>query len=159
MRGVPWDLATMPSLEERFWSRVWQCTHRHPCKKCCWPWRDEALTNISWHTWLHHPSFSDPRLPFSRSMSTGRVAYFLEHGVWLFPELLACHQCDFGPCCNYTHICLGTYSDNTKDRCERGTKGEYQRTVYLPDGRALPASTICQVYHARKDLRWRSMLK
>jgi hypothetical protein len=32
------------TLEARFWAKVWRCTHRHPCKRCCWPWRDLDLS-------------------------------------------------------------------------------------------------------------------
>jgi hypothetical protein len=46
------------TLEARFWAKVWRCTHRHPCKRCCWPWRDLDLS-VNWKCiWQQHGVFT-----------------------------------------------------------------------------------------------------
>jgi len=33
------------------------------------------------------------------------------------------HKCDNPPCCNPTHLCIGTQAENVRDREERGRSG------------------------------------
>jgi len=124
------------SVAERFWSRVWQCTHRHPCKKCCWPWREVDMENISWATWQTHPTISDKEIA-SHGMTTARVVLWLTHGPLLLKTLVARHRCDFGPCCNPSPILPGTRKDNVDDQRGKLRTGEGRHDVYLPDGRIL----------------------
>ena len=125
------------SIEERFWSRVWRCTHHHPCKKCCWPWRDVDLTKKLWWAWQKYPAFSDPRFLSGRATPAYRVAYILTNGILLISRLAICHQCDFAPCCNPSHIRPGTSTDNGRDRRGKKRNGEGRHHVILPDGRVL----------------------
>jgi hypothetical protein len=88
-----------PSVEERFWSKVWRCTHRWPCKKCCRPWRAVDLTERALYlTWQQHPSFSDIRLRQLPAGTAARWAYLFSARTLLLPGLFICHQCDFAPC-------------------------------------------------------------
>ena len=127
---------SMPSLQEReqaFWANVWQCTHRHPCKRCCWPWRGNGFTCTP-SSWRLHFLFNDKEITHGRSLGVYRVAYILTHRTMIFPGLVVCHQCAFGPCCNPSHLCLGTPSDNGRDR--RG-KSKYRYgcpPIYFPNG-------------------------
>ena len=123
------------TFEEKFWSQVWQCAHRHPCKRCCWPWRRafaEGATPM-------RPRYGQVFVPhFGRQMATHRVALILAHGALILPfgnRLQVCHLCGFPPCCNPKHLVLGTPYDNTS----RGTERIYGRAglrgpIHLPNG-------------------------
>jgi len=117
------------TLEERFWAKVWRCTHRQPCKKCCWPWRGIALLN--WRcTWQQHAVFSDKALGVCCVTPAHRFAYDLSRGTLGFRGhgFALCHQCDFGPCCNPSHLCGGSRSDNSKEARRP------RKPIHLPDG-------------------------
>src|SRR5262249_50996673 len=105
------------SIEERFWLRVWKCDHKQPCKTCCWPWQKGINLETPYvTTWWTHPYFADSRLLPRSNMPASRVAYVLTHKtLLLFPRLWVCHQCDFAPCCNPSHLCLGMPIDNLHD--------------------------------------------
>lgn len=123
------------SMEEHFWSRVWRCTHTHPCKRCCWSW----LSPTGLYSRLDHapPPFNDPRLPYKR-MPVSRVAYLLHKETLAFPALQfqLCHSCDYKPCANYSHLHMGSMSDNRHDHWlpNRGPHA----IITLPDGRQFP---------------------
>jgi hypothetical protein len=34
--------------------------------------------------------------------------------------MLVCHHCDNPPCCNPSHLFVGTYADNNRDKTEKG---------------------------------------
>ena len=49
----------------------------------------------------------------------GRFAWLIHHGI--DPgDLLVCHTCDNGMCCNPAHLFLGTPSDNMQDMLDKG---------------------------------------
>lgn len=61
-----------------------------------------------------------------------RLAYIFKHG--LIPlGLSVCHRCDNPPCCNPSHLFLGTQVDNNHDRDNKGrtSKGELSGKVKL----------------------------
>jgi hypothetical protein len=109
------------SLEERFWGKVWRCSHHWPCKKCCWPWLASLRTGLYPGTWKDHPSFHDARLTPATVMYVHRVAYLLVHRTLLLPGIAVCHQCHFSPCCNPAHLCAGTQGDNVRVGAARRT--------------------------------------
>lgn len=51
--------------------------------------------------------------------SVHRLAWVLAGGD-LPPDKLICHQCDNPPCCEVTHLFLGTYLDNSVDMYRKG---------------------------------------
>jgi len=125
------------TLEERFWAKVWRCTHRWPCKKCCWPWRKIDLALWGFGVWKYHPAFFDARLQPRQQMAASRVAYLLTHATFLLPGIIVCHQCHFAPCCNPSHLQAGTQGDNGRDSRGKGERGEGYPLVLLPNGKRL----------------------
>jgi hypothetical protein len=135
------------AVEQRFWAKVWQCSHRHPCKRCCWPWRSIDLS-VNWKcVWGVHPGFTFSKYGSVSSMTAPRFAYELAYGRVLFTGhgLHVCHQCHFGPCCNYAHMRPGSASDNASDtRAAR----HRPRIIRLPDGRVWDYQAACAAQDA-----------
>lgn len=65
-----------------------------------------------------------------------RVAWQIAHGRPIPPGLSICHRCDNRPCCNPSHLFLGTTADNMRDMRTKGrhTHGErHPRAVLTPE--------------------------
>lgn len=131
-RNTPVSFA---EFERSFWARVWRCRHRHPCKRCCWPWRAVFAGGKV----LVRPTYGHVYVPyFHRQMVTHKVALIIAHGALILPfgtPLQVCHLCGFPPCCNPKHLVLGTPYDNTSRGPERiagrlGMRGP----IHLPNG-------------------------
>lgn len=124
----------LPTLESRFWSKVWQCSHHHPCKKCCWPWKTVDVSVNLVCIWSQHALFYDATLAPSTTMPAHRFAYFTRVGTPLFggSHFPVCHQCHFAPCCNPCHLAPGSPTDNAHDRKRIA---HHTRIIVLPDGR------------------------
>ena len=61
-----------------------------------------------------------------KSMKTHRAAWQIANGP--IPEgLLICHKCDNPPCINPDHLFLGTYTDNNRDKAQKGRHVSYWR--------------------------------
>lgn len=90
----------LPSFEERFWDRV----NKSGGPKACWPWTGSRLKST------HGRVYREGRL-----WVASRVAWELTKGP--IPEGMdVCHTCDFGACCNPSHLFLGTHTDNMQDK-------------------------------------------
>ena len=127
-------MATSQEIEQRFWSKVWRCSHRHPCKKCCWPWRTADLS-VNWQcAWEYHPTFVCKALGLPSPISAARFAYETRHGTIALgtKHFHMCHRCHFGPCCNPEHLALGSHSDNMRDK---DVARSSPRIIFLPDRR------------------------
>lgn len=134
----------MPSsaLVQLFWSKVWQCTHRHPCKRCCWPWKAfEPFLN--WKTLWHKHAACALRLDGETLIGPAhRCAYELQHGPVPFRghQFHFCHQCHFAPCCNPWHVLPGSASDNGSDRRRLGKN---RLPIRLPNGQLWDYAVAC----------------
>lgn len=129
-----------------FWGNVWQCTHKHPCKRCCWPWKgiDVSLNwKYVWHEDALYPDYD--RVP-ARYLAVYRLAYALTYGD-LLPWSRAvhlCHQCHFRPCCNPSHLIPGSSSDNIHDK----RRARLHRAITLPDGCTWTYADACTTQEA-----------
>ena len=95
------------TLEERFWSKV----DKSGGPDACWLWRG----------WIRADGYGDLHAakPTLGTRLTHRVVWILTHGT-LPAELKVCHKCDNPPCCNPSHLFLGTYQDNIADCVAKG---------------------------------------
>lgn len=138
------SMPLIETVEQLFWTRVWRCIHRHPCKKCCWPWMKDTYGDVCC-SWSSHGIFYHPTLPQRRAIAAHRFAYILAHGIWILPGIVVRHCCHFGPCCNPSHLCLGSKSDNSRDNRGHQRNGEGYPPIQLPDGTRI---TRAQTYEA-----------
>ena len=91
------------NTKAEFWSRI---SIRGPHE--CWPWmmgvwpKGYGRFSMGGQTWFAH-----------------RLAWVFLHGP--IPKgKHVCHSCDNPPCCNPRHLWLGTLSENTRDRDQKG---------------------------------------
>jgi len=92
-----------PKDVNRFWSKVEKGGDEQ-----CWPWKEGVFPGGYGHFWT-----------VQRELKAHRVAYFLSTGI--DPgEKRVCHSCDNPRCCNYSHMFLGSYADNIRDRHRKG---------------------------------------
>src|SRR5438128_94028 len=91
---------------DRFWSRV--PTTQDP--KDCWEW-------VAARDGKGYGNFAVRGKNFVAS----RLAYILTYGD-ISTDLYVCHRCDNPPCCNPSHLFLGTPSANQYDAAQKGRK-------------------------------------
>ncbi len=99
---------------ERFWSRVRKSDG-------CWEWT--GLVNES---------------GYGRIYVYGRVdrAHRLSYRIHLGPipkGMFVCHHCDNPPCCNPSHLFLGTHMDNMRDATAK-RRWPQQHKTHCPQG-------------------------
>lgn len=74
----------------------------------CWPWR--GAKNLKGYGKIARAG---------KFHGTHRVAYESRHGP--IPDgALILHSCDNPPCCNPSHLRIGTHLENSKDMVDRG---------------------------------------
>ena len=90
-------------LESRFWSNV-----RRGSEEDCWPWIGRRITHgYGVFDWGGKPCIaSRMAFEFANNLSPG--------------DLFVCHKCDNPPCCNPSHLFLGTQKDNMQDCARKG---------------------------------------
>jgi hypothetical protein len=92
-----------------FWSRVDQSGE-------CWPWTG-ACSQKGYGEFVQR----------GKKVATHRFAYSLAFGP--VPDgLWVLHHCDNPPCCNPTHLWLGTHQDNVNDKMAKGRDRNNPRT-------------------------------
>jgi hypothetical protein len=93
------------TFAERFWEKVDQ-----RADDVCWLWNGRA------RHWAGYGMF---HVGNDRAEQAHRVAYALAIGP-IPSGLGVLHRCDNPPCCNPSHLFLGTQADNLKDMWAKG---------------------------------------
>jgi hypothetical protein len=97
-------------MASRLWAKITRCSHEDICIYCCWPW-------IGSRDKYGHGYFNTG----SNIIRTAhRVVWEVHHNRIMPPELLAAHECNYGWCCNPTHIYPATDQENVDDTIRAG---------------------------------------
>lgn len=95
---------TAARTPNRFWALV-----DVKGKDECWPWKGHRSP-------LGYGRFTNKR---GDTQQAHRIAYRLANGS-LDQRLFVCHACDNPPCCNPSHLWLGTHRQNMDDMFAKG---------------------------------------
>ena len=98
----------------------------------CWEWQAERSKY----------SYGRAYLPGQLLIPSHRLAYLIFCGS-VPPDMCVLHHCDNPPCCNPTHLFLGTDVDNTRDKVQ---KGRQARGESHPSAK-LTAQQVLVIYH------------
>lgn len=103
----------IPSLHERFWSKVDIRSDRE-----CWPWtaavrRKNEGYGAFWYQGRHIPAT--------------RMALKL-NGIDVPDGMEVCHSCDNPNCCNPSHLFVGTRQENNADKVSKGRHARMEKT-------------------------------
>ncbi len=98
----------MRTTAERFWSKVDQTD-----QSGCWPWT--AARKPKGYGVFSRGTRADGLV------TSSRMAWELTHGPIPVGQMVR-HACDNPPCCNPSHLALGTDSDNLTDAYTRGRR-------------------------------------
>ncbi len=113
-------------LAERFWEKVNVRTINE-----CWEWN--ACT--------YHHGYGKFSLTRCHPVYAHRVAYELTYGS-IPPGLLVCHTCDNRPCCNPSHLFVGTQKDNMQDCKRKGRMSMPPHNKYIAKAIDTPRQSV-----------------
>lgn len=122
-------------LKDRFWRHV----DRSGGPEACWPWTGYRLARMKYGRLSEDDG----------GVLAHRAAFELSGGV-IPPGMIVMHQCDNPPCCNPTHLRVGTIADNNRDRDQKGRaakgprNGNYTKPLAQPRGEMARAATISE---------------
>ena len=106
--------------------RLWEKVDKSGGPDACWPYLDFRDSN----------GYGSFKLD-GAGKRAHRIAWAITSGP--IPDgMFVCHSCDNPPCCNPTHLWLGTSAENTRDRHQKGrdAKGPTHGTVTRPERNA-----------------------
>jgi hypothetical protein len=109
-----------PTDEDRFWQQVDVGED-----DACWPWTGHSLDGRGYGRFTFH----------GRQRKAHQVAWEMTHGPILrqpgdtsYHGTCALHHCDNPPCCNPSHLFLGSHRDNMDDMVRKGRHRLSRRT-------------------------------
>jgi hypothetical protein len=98
-----------PSRRASFERRLWSKIERRGADEC-WPWLAKACADFG------YGRLNDGR---NCQIMAHQAAWALANGP-IPAGLCVLHNCDNPPCCNPSHLFLGTKADNTHDMMRKG---------------------------------------
>lgn len=99
------------AVADRFWPKV----DRSAGPSACWPWT--GTRNQDGYGRFTVGSVVDGS---RRQLPAAATAYMLTHPNESLEDLHVLHHCDNPPCCNPSHLFLGTQQDNMTDMARKG---------------------------------------
>ena len=107
---------------QRFWNKV-----HIGLLKDCWEWQG---SRTRWEYGRFAPSHGD------KPMFVHRISYTLTRNEEPDDLVVRHFYCDNPPCCNPSHLEIGTSADNVADMMRKGRHGTYKRTQEHKNGAA-----------------------
>lgn len=98
------------SPEEIFWRNIIPPKHKNDC------WLFKCINSSGYGTFQYIDNISEKRI----SIKAHRFSWELHNNKKIPKGFSACHHCDNPPCCNPSHIFIGTQSDNAFDMIKKG---------------------------------------
>jgi hypothetical protein len=93
----------------------------------CWPWTGATHNGYGYYS------------REKKTQTAHRIAWELTHQQQIPDGLVIRHRCDNPPCCNPSHLIVGTRHDNSRDMAERQRSGAIGR---MPRGSAHPLAIL-----------------
>lgn len=97
------------TVAERFWIKVRKSDG-------CWEWTANRTRQ----------GYGMFRVNAEKHTTAHRVAWELSNGRDAPAGMVVCHTCDNPPCCNPSHLFLGTYQENADDMKRKGRQAPPQ---------------------------------
>ncbi len=119
----------MELTDEQWKDKFWKCVEIKEQGEC-WEWMfARHRFGYGWFTYK------------GQLMNSHRVAYLLFYGS--IPKgMCVLHRCDNAPCCNPTHLFLGTKGDNNRDRARKGRSTHVYPNKPAPKGELNPFAKL-----------------
>lgn len=89
----------------------------------CWEWNGLCNQDGYGQKKINGTSWQTHRLAFA--WATGN---WTDNGPKIPDGMLVLHRCDNPPCCNPSHLFLGTHADNVRDAVSKGRHSETRKT-------------------------------
>ena len=115
---------------ERFWAKV---DRRGPDE--CWPWVG-ARSSKGYGVFYRGSEALRPRMIFASRFS------WIVHSGPIPDGLFVLHSCDNPPCCNPSHLFLGTRGDNNRDAIAKGRRRNQLTPALIDQVRRLRADGL-----------------
>ncbi len=103
---------------ESFWARV-----QVGDPDSCWPWLGQR--SRKGYGVLSYAG---------KKKSAHRLSVVFSTGEGVPDGLCVCHKCDNPPCCNPSHLFIGTHQENMQDMYDKGRGAGFLTKTHCPSG-------------------------